>query len=67
MKDETATRYETVSYQEVIEKQLNVMDTSAISLCRENKLPILVFNMKESGNIIRAVNGDLQIGTLVNG
>ena len=67
MKDETATRYETVSYQEVIEKQLNVMDTSAISLCRENKLPILVFNMKESGNIIRAVSGDLQIGTLVNG
>jgi uridylate kinase len=67
MKDKTATRYETVSYQEVIEKQLNVMDTSAISLCRENKLPILVFNMKESGNIIRAVNGDLQIGTLVDG
>lgn len=67
MKDSSATRYETVSYQEVIEKQLNVMDTSAISLCRENKLPILVFNMKESGNIIRAVNGDLQIGTLVNG
>lgn len=67
MQDSTATRYETVSYQEVIEKQLNVMDTSAISLCRENKLPILVFNMKESGNIIRAVNGDLQIGTLVNG
>jgi uridylate kinase len=67
MKDSSATRYETVSYQEVIEKQLNVMDTSAISLCRENKLPILVFNMKESGNIIRAVNGDLQIGTLVDG
>lgn len=65
MKDSTATRYETVSYQEVIEKQLNVMDTSAISLCRENNLPILVFNMKESGNIVRAVCGDLQIGTLV--
>ncbi len=67
MKDSTATRYETVTYQEVIEKQLNVMDTSAISLCRENKLPIIVFNMKESGNIIRAVNGDLQVGTLVDG
>lgn len=67
MKDQNATRYETVTYQEVIEKQLNVMDTSAISLCRENNLPILVFNMKESGNIIRAVNGDLQIGTLVDG
>jgi uridylate kinase len=67
MKDSSATRYEKVSYQEIIEKQLTVMDTSAISLCRENKLPILVFNMIESGNIIRAVNGDLQIGTLVNG
>jgi uridylate kinase len=67
MKDASATRYENVTYQEVIEKQLNVMDTSAISLCRENKLPILVFNMKESGNIIRAVSGDLQIGTLVDG
>ena len=65
MHDSNATRYETVSYQEVIEKQLNVMDTSAISLCRENNLPILVFNMKESGNIVRAVSGDLQIGTLV--
>ena len=65
MLDKSATRYETVSYQEVIEKNLKVMDTSAISLCRENKLPILVFNMKESGNIVRAVNGDLAIGTLV--
>jgi uridylate kinase len=55
-----------VSYQEVIEKELRVMDTSAISLCRENKLPILVFNMIESGNIIKVVNGDLTIGTLVN-
>jgi uridylate kinase len=65
MLDKNATRYETVSYQEVIEKNLKVMDTSAISLCRENKLPILVFNMKEAGNIVRAVNGDLAIGTLV--
>lgn len=67
MIDREATRYEKVTYQEVIEKQLNVMDTSAISLCRENKLPILVFNMKENGNIMRAVSGDLQIGTLVDG
>jgi uridylate kinase len=64
--DTAATRYEKVSYQEVIEKELRVMDTSAISLCRENKLPILVFNMIESGNIIKVVNGDLTIGTLVN-
>jgi uridylate kinase len=67
MTDPNATRYEKVSYQEVIEKELKVMDTSAISLCRENNLPIMVFNMKTSGNIIRAVNGDLEIGTLVDG
>ncbi len=65
MKDPNATRFETISYQEVLEKQLKVMDASAISLCMENNLPIMVFNMKESGNIIKAVSGDLSIGTLV--
>jgi uridylate kinase len=65
MKDKTATRFEKISYQEVLEKQLKVMDASAISLCMDNNLPIMVFNMKESGNIIKAVNGDLSIGTLV--
>jgi uridylate kinase len=49
----------------VLEKQLKVMDTSAISLCMDNNLPIMVFNMKTAGNIIKAVNGDLSIGTLV--
>lgn len=67
MKDPTATRFETISYQEVLEKQLKVMDTSAISLCMDNNLPIMVFNMKKSGNIIKAVSGDLTIGTLVGG
>ena len=61
-----AVRFETISYQEVLERQLKVMDASSISLCRENNLPILVFNMKKNGNIIKAVNGDLSIGTLVN-
>lgn len=65
MKDPNATRFETISYQEVLEKQLKVMDASAISLCMENNLPIMVFNMRESGNIIKAVSGDLSIGTLV--
>ena len=65
MKDTTATRFEKISYQEVLEKQLKVMDASAISLCMDNNLPIMVFNMKEAGNIIKAVNGDLSIGTLV--
>lgn len=65
LKDPNATRYETISYQEVLEKQLKVMDTSAISLCMDNNLPIMVFNMKKSGNIIKAVSGDTSIGTLV--
>ena len=65
MKDAAATRFEKISYQEVLEKQLKVMDASAISLCMDNDLPIMVFNMKETGNIIKAVNGDLSIGTLV--
>lgn len=65
MKDPTATRFETITYQEVLEKQLKVMDTSAISLCMDNNLPIMVFNMKIQGNIIKAVSGDLSIGTLV--
>ncbi len=60
-----ATRFEKISYQEVLEKQLKVMDASAISLCMDNNLPIMVFNMKESGNILKAVGGDLSIGTLV--
>ena len=65
MKDPTATRFQKISYQEVLEKQLKVMDASAISLCMDNNLPIMVFNMTESGNILKAVEGDLSIGTLV--
>lgn len=65
-KDPTATRFDTISYQEVLEKQLKVMDASAISLCMDNNLPIMVFNMQRSENIIKAVCGDLSIGTLVS-
>jgi uridylate kinase len=61
-----ATRFEKISYREVLEKQLKVMDASSISLCMDNNLPIMVFNMRESGNIIKAVKGDLTIGTLVS-
>jgi uridylate kinase len=60
-----AEKYDKITYQEVLEKQLKVMDASAISLCMDNNLPIMVFNMKESGNILKAVCGDLTIGTLV--
>jgi len=65
MKDSQATRFETITYQQVLEKQLKVMDASSISLCMDNNLPIMVFNMKESGNILKAVSGDLSIGTMV--
>lgn len=60
-----AERFDKITYREVLEKQLKVMDASAISLCMDNNLPIMVFNMKESGNIIKAVCGDLSIGTMV--
>ncbi len=66
MKDPAAKRFEKISYQEVLEKQLKVMDASAISLCMDNNLPIMVFNMTTGGNITRAIEGDLSIGTLVS-
>jgi uridylate kinase len=55
----------TSSYQEVVSKNLKIMDTSAVSLCRDNRLPILVFNLDRPGNILKAVMGE-PIGTLVN-
>lgn len=61
----TATKFDRISYKEVLERRLQVMDASAISLCMDNGLPIMVFNMRESGNIVKAVNGDLSIGTVV--
>jgi uridylate kinase len=63
-KDPTATKYDFVDFQEVLEKDLRVMDAAAIALCRENKLPILVFNMMVPGNLLAAVNGDV-VGTMV--
>ena len=63
--DPNAVKFDKISYQEVLEKRLKVMDSSAISLCMENELPIMVFNMNTNGNILKAVNGDLSIGTIV--
>jgi uridylate kinase len=65
MKDPSATRFETITFQEVLEKQLKVMDASAISLCMDNDLPIVVFNMREPGNIARVVTRNAGIGTRV--
>ncbi len=66
MTNPDATRFDEISYQEVLEKQLKIMDASSISLCMDNDLPIMIFNMRQSGNIVRAVKGDLTIGTLVS-
>jgi uridylate kinase len=65
MKDKAATRFDSITYQEVLEKQLKVMDASAISLCMDNNLPIVVFNMREPGNIARVVTTGSGIGTRV--
>ena len=65
MKDPTATRYDCITYQEVLERQLKVMDASAISLCMDNNLPIVVFNMRTPGNIDRVVRGEVGVGTRV--
>ena len=65
MKDDAAVKFDKITFQEVLEKDLKVMDASAISLCRDNDLPIMVFNMRESENIVKAIRGDLSIGTLV--
>jgi len=64
-KDLSATKYDTISYDEVISKSLAVADAAAFSLCRENGLPIVVFDLKDKGNIGRAVRGE-SIGTLVS-
>ena len=64
-KDLSATKYESISFDEVIAKSLAVADAAAFSLCRENKLPIVVFDLKNKGNIARAVRGEA-IGTLVS-
>lgn len=64
-KDSSAVKYDTISFQEVYEKGLNVMDMTAFTLSRENDLPILVFDMNKPGNLHRVVTGE-KVGTLVN-
>jgi uridylate kinase len=63
-KDPLATKYTEISFKEVYDKSLNVMDMTAFTLCEENKLPIIVFDMNKSGNFMKIANGE-EIGTLV--
>lgn len=64
-KDKSATKYETISYDEVLSRSLAVADAAAFALCRENSLPIVVFDLMRKGNIARAVAGE-NIGTIVS-
>lgn len=63
-KDKNATKYDTISFEEVFEQKLNIMDMTAFTLCKENKLPIIVFDMNKFGNLSKLVQGE-NIGTLV--
>jgi uridylate kinase len=66
VKNSAAKRFDELSYIEVLNRELKVMDSTAISLCMDNNLPIIVFNLMEKGNIKRVVSGE-PIGTLVSG
>jgi uridylate kinase len=63
-KVENATKFEEISYMDIIKLGLRVMDISAVSLCKDNNLPMIIFSMRESGNICRVVKGE-KLGTLV--
>ena len=63
-KDASAQKYDTITFDEVYKKGLNVMDMTAFTLCNENKLPIMVFDMNKPGNLEKLVSGE-QVGTLV--
>ena len=65
LKHADAIRYEKVSYQEVLTKQLRVMDASAVAMCRDNQMPVLVFNMHITGNILRMAQGE-PVGTVIS-
>ncbi|MBL7882489.1 MAG: UMP kinase [Bacteroidia bacterium] len=64
-KDKSATKYDTITFDEVYAKGLEVMDMTAFTLCKENKLPIIVFDMNKQGNLKRLVDGE-KVGTLVD-
>jgi uridylate kinase len=63
-KDKTAIKYSSLSFQEAYEKNLNIMDMTAFTLCQENNLPIIVFDMNKEGNLMKLTLGE-EIGTLI--
>jgi uridylate kinase len=64
-KDATAERYQELTFTEALSKQLGVMDATALSLCRDNKMPIVVFDVTQEGQMMKVVCGDRSVGTLV--
>jgi uridylate kinase len=63
-KDPTATKYETLTFGDALSKRLNIMDMTAFTLCEENSLPIIVFDMNKPGNLLKLLQGE-NVGTLV--
>jgi len=63
-KDATATKYEEITYMDILKLNLKVMDTTAVSLCKDNSLPMIIFSMREKGNILRVIEGE-KLGSLV--
>ena len=66
MKNEDAKRFEELSYMDVLKKELNVMDSTAISLSKDNNIPIIVFDMNEPGNLVKILKGQ-PLGTVIGG
>jgi uridylate kinase len=64
--DPTARKFDHLTYMEALERRLKVMDSTALSLCMDNKLPIIVFDLTNEGNLLRLVEGDRTVGTLVS-
>ena len=64
-KSKSATKYDTITFKEVYEKELNIMDMTAFTLCKENKLPIVVFDINKKQNLYKMLQGE-SVGTLVN-
>jgi len=64
-KDPSAVKFERISFEEVLDRRLKVMDSTAFTMCRDNNMPIIVFDMNRNGNLLRLVNGE-NVGTIVS-
>ncbi|HPD64756.1 MAG TPA: UMP kinase [Bacteroidia bacterium] len=65
-KNKYATRYTSLSFNETIQKNLKIMDTAAFAICKENKIPVIVYNTYEKGNLLKIIQGEENIGTIIS-